>query len=146
MSPGRSSFGTFGLGAGYGSTGRRDAGYGSAAGGETASSAEAEAERIVRVLSEYATAARAETVWAEGTVPIAGAPTGNEPAGNDPARNDPAGNDPARNDPAGNEPAADGPADPRLAGWLQPLKSTWNRTAILALVIPALILLVIAVV
>jgi hypothetical protein len=93
------------------------------------------------VLSEYATAARAETVWAEGTVPIAGAPTGNEPAGNDPARNDP-----ARNDPAGNEPAADGPADPRLAGWLQPLKSTWNRTAILALVIPALILLVIAVV
>ena len=113
-------------------------------------------ERIVRVLNEYATAARAETVWAEGTVPIAGAPTGNEPAGNDPARNDPAGNDPARNeparndparnDPAGNEPAADGPADPRLAGWLQPLKSTWTRTAILALVIPALILLVIAVV
>ena len=151
MSSGRSSFGTFGLGAGYGSTGRRDAGYGSAAGGETASSAEAEAERIVRVLSEYATAARAETVWAEGTVPIAGAPTGNDPAGNDPAGNDPAGNDPARNfparnDPAGNEPAADGPADPRLAGWLQPLKSTWNRTALLALVIPALILLVIAVV
>ena len=79
MSSGRSSFGTFGLtggfgmGAGYGSSGRRDAGYGSAAGGETASSAEAEAERIVRVLSEYATAARAETVWAEGTVEIAGA-------------------------------------------------------------------------
>ena len=106
------------------------------------------------MLNEYATAARAETVWAEGTVPISGAgpPTGDEPAGNEPAGNEPAGNEPARNAPAGNEPAgnvepaADGPADPRLAGWLEPLKSTWNRTAVLALVIPALILLVIAVV
>ncbi len=70
MSSGRSSFGTFGLGAGYGG-GRRDLGYGSSASSEDASSAEAEAERIVRVLSEYATAARAETVWAEGTVEIA---------------------------------------------------------------------------
>ena len=107
MSSGRSSFGTFGLsgggfgmGAGYGGSGRRDLGYGSAAGGETASAAEAEAERIVRVLSEYATAARAETVWAEGTVQIAGAgqAAGNEPAGHI-------------------EPAADGPADaPRTSG------------------------------
>ena len=105
MSSGRSSFGTFGLtggfgmGAGYGSSGRRDVGYGSAASGETASSAEAEAERIVRVLSEYATAARAETVWAEGTVEIAGAgpAAGNEPAGHI-------------------EPTADGPAEaPRTA-------------------------------
>ena len=131
MSSGRSSFGTFGLGAGYGSTGRRGGGY--AAGGEADSSAEAEAERIVRVLSEYATAARAETVWAEGTVQIAGAGQG------------------AGNEPAGHiEPAADGAADPqadlRVAGWLEPLKSTWNRTALLALLIPALILLVIAVV
>jgi hypothetical protein len=139
MSSGRSSFGTFGLsggfgmGAGYGSSGRRDAGYGSAATGETASAAEAEAERIVRVLSEYATAARAETVWAEGTVEIAGAgpAAGNEPAGYI-------------------EPAADGRADGladlRVAGWLEPLKSTWSRTALLAVLIPALILLVIAVV
>ena len=140
MSSGRSSFGTFGLGgggfgmgAGYGGRSRRDLGYGSAAGGETASAAEAEAERIVRVLSEYATAARAETVWAEGTVQIAGAgqAAGNEPAGHI-------------------EPAADGAADLRadlrVTGWLEPLKSTWNRTALLALLIPALILLVIAVV
>jgi hypothetical protein len=135
MSSGRSSFGTFGLGgggfgmgAGYGGgSGRRDLGYGGA-GGETASAAEAEAERVVRVLSEYATAARAETVWAEGTVQIAGAgqAAGNEPAGYI-------------------EPSADGPADLRLAGWLEPLKSTWNRTALLVLLIPALILLVIAV-
>ena len=33
-------------------------------------------------------------------------------------------------------------ADPRRAGWLEPLSSTWSRRAILALVIPALILLV----
>ncbi len=84
------------MGAGYGGSGRRDLGYGSAAGGETASAAEAEAERIVRVLSEYATAARAETVWAEGTVQIAGAgqAAGDEPAGHI-------------------EPAADGAADLR---------------------------------
>ena len=140
MSSGRSSFGTFGLGgggfgmgAGYGGRSRRDLGYGSAASGETASAVEAEAERIVRVLSEYATAARAETVWAEGTVQIAGAgqAAGNEPAGYV-------------------EPTADGAADLRadlrVTGWLEPLKSTWNRTALLALLIPALILLVIAVV
>ena len=137
MSSGRPSFGTFGLsgggfgmGAGYGGSGRRDLRYG---GGETASTAEAEAERIVRVLSEYATSARAETVWAEGTVQIAGAgqAAGNEPAGHI-------------------EPTADGAADLRadlrVASWLEPLKSTWNRTALLALLIPALILLVIAVV
>jgi hypothetical protein len=147
-SSGRSSFGTFGLGgggfgmgAGYGSRGRRDASYGSAAGGEAASSAEAEAERIVRVLSEYATAARAETVWAEGTVPIAGASpaAGNEPAGHvEPTADDPA------DGPA--DGTADGTADLRIVGWLEPLKSTWNRTALLVLLIPALILLVVAVV
>ena len=129
-SSGRSSFGTFGLsgggfgmGLGYGGGTRRDAGYGSVA-GTPASAAEEDAERIVRVLSEYATAARAETVWAEGTVQIAG--PGQETA---------------------NEPAAEvePPADLRITGWLEPLKSTWNRTALLALLIPAVILLVIAV-
>ena len=38
------------------------------------------------------------------------------------------------------------PADLRITGWLEPLKSTWNRTALLAVLIPALILIVIAVV
>ena len=124
---GRSSFGTFGL-ENYGHA-RRDLGYGSAPGGEAAASAaEAEAERVARVLNEYATAARAETVWAEGTVQIAGA----GPA--------------AEDGPAGRiEPAADGFADLRVTGWLEPLKSTWNRTALLALLIPALILLIVAV-
>ena len=36
------------------------------------STAEAEAERIADLLSKYATAARAETMWAEGTVPAGG--------------------------------------------------------------------------
>jgi hypothetical protein len=138
-SSGRPSFGTFGLsgggfgmGAGYSGSGRRDLAYGSAAGGETASAPEAEAEQIVRVLSEYVTAARAETVWAEGTVQIAGAGQA------------------AADESVGHlEQAADGAADLRadlrVTGWLEPLKSTWNRTALLALLIPALILLVIAV-
>ena len=123
-SGGRSSFGTFGL-ENYG-LGRRDRGYASVAGSEPASAAEAEAERVVRVLSEYATAAQAETVWAEGTVQIAGTPE----------------------NPANPNAEVEAPAnaDPRIAGWLEPLKSTWNRTALLALLIPALILLVVALV
>lgn len=133
MSSGRSSFGTFGLGAGgyggYGGGGRRDVGYGSTAAGETASTAEADAERIVRVLNEYVTAVRAQTVWAEGTVEIAGASPADQ------------------SEPAGQvEPAADGTADLRITGWLEPLKSTWSRPALLALLIPALILLVIVLV
>ena len=119
----RSSFGTFGL-ENFGST-RRDLGYGSAPDSDAASAAEAEAERIMRVLGEYATAARAETVWAEGTVEIAGAPDTTNTT----------------------EVSADvGAQDLRVTGWLEPLKSTWNPRAVLALVIPALILLVIALV
>jgi hypothetical protein len=118
----RSAFGTFGLES-YG-TGRRDPGYGTPPGSEGSSAAEAEAERIVRVLNEYATTARAETVWAEGTVEIAGAPDSGREI----------------------EPALDGAADPRVAGWLEPLTSTWSPRALLALIVPALILLIVALV
>jgi Bacterial PH domain len=104
--------------------GRRNPGYGTPPGSEAASAAEAEAERIVRVLNEYATAARAETVWAEGTVEIAG----------------------AQDSASEIEPAPDGAADPRVAGWLEPLTSTWSREALLALIVPALILLIVALV
>ena len=63
------------------------------------------------MLNEYVTAVRAETVWAEGTVEIAGASPADQP------------------EPAGQvEPAADGSADLRITGWLEPLKSTWSRT------------------
>jgi Bacterial PH domain len=117
---GRSAFGTFGLER-YG-TGGRELGYASRPAAATESSAEAEAERIARVLSEYANAARAETVWADGTVPIA----------NGPAEN-------SRDEDSRDE---DSHADLQVKGWREPLSSTWSRKAILALVIPALILLV----
>jgi len=139
----RSSFGTFGLdsfGGSYGS-GRRDAGYGSAPASETASTAEAEAERIARVLNEYATTARAEAVWAGDTVAIAGAPASAREAS---AREAPSSEIEPVEAPAAV--AEDGVADPRVAGWLEPLTSTWNRTALLALLIPALIMLVVVLV
>jgi len=87
-----------------------------------ASSAEAEAEKIARQLSERANAARAEAVWAEGTVPIAGAGQAGE---------------------AGRATQAHQGVDVRGAGWLEPLTSTWSRAALAALLIPALILLVV---
>ena len=46
-------------------SGGRGLPYGGAVSGPEASSPEAEAEKIVRVLSERATAAKAEAVWAE---------------------------------------------------------------------------------
>jgi len=86
----------------------------------TGSAAEADAEMTVRLLSERATAARAETVWATGTVDIA---------------------DPQPNEAA---PAAGTPASaPAVAGWLEPLTSTWSKSAIAAVLVPALILLII---
>ena len=88
-------------------------------------SAEAEARKVVRVLSERATAARAEAIWAGGTVPIAGA---------------------SQPDRAGT--AAEVNAVGTLGGLpeggsLQPVRSTWSWPAIAAIVIPALILLVV---
>jgi hypothetical protein len=85
----------------------------------SASTAEADAEMIVRLLSERATAAQAETVWATGTVDIA----------------------------RGSEPAAPAPAPAAaVTGWLEPLKSTWSPSAIAAVLIPALILLIVCLV
>ncbi len=73
---------------------------------------EAEAEKVARLLSERATAAQAETVWAKGTEE--------------------------------KEPTA--PVAAAVTGWLEPLKSTWSRTAIAAILVPALILLVVCLV
>jgi hypothetical protein len=95
------------------------------------SPSEAEAERIVGLLSERATAARAEAVWAEGTVPIAGA--GRE-----------AGQIAGTGTGAPVEAAAQTEVDLGSTGWLEPLTSTWSWPAIAALIIPALILLVIS--
>jgi Bacterial PH domain len=136
---GRSSLGVFGrggFGGGYGA-GRRDPGYGNPPSADAASAPEAEAERIARILNERATAARAEVVWADGTVEIAGA---RPPADPDPEP-DPG---PGPADAIGT--AGDAAVDPRIAGWREPLTSTWNRTALLALLVPALILLIVALV
>jgi hypothetical protein len=107
-------------------------GYGST----PASNTEADAEKIVRQLGEYATAAKAETVWAAGTVEISGA---------DHAGTDETGLIEATEpDHAGS--VLGQSQDSRLTGWLEPLASTWSRTAIAALIIPALILLILALV
>jgi hypothetical protein len=114
-SSGRSTLGLSSAGRGRGP----GFGYGST----PASTTEAEAEKAVRQLSEYATAAKAETVWAAGTVKIAGA------------------------DQAAEKPETGPPSpaqDSRLTGLLEPLVSTWSRPAIAALIIPALILLIVA--
>jgi PH (Pleckstrin Homology) domain-containing protein len=89
-------------------------------------SEEAEAQKCVRALSERATAAQAEAVWAGGTVPIAGVSQPG-PAGT-------VGRPDATQ-------AAVGTIGAR--GWLQPVRSTWSWPAIAAIVIPALILLVV---
>jgi Bacterial PH domain len=101
------SAGTFGVGGG---SGRRDTGFGSPPGVTPPPTAEADAERIATVLTGYATAARAEEVWADGTA----------------------------------EQVGDAAADPRRAGWLEPLTSTWDPKALLSLLVPALIVLVVA--
>jgi hypothetical protein len=96
--------------------------------GPDASTPEAEAEKTVRVLSERATAAQAEAVWAGGTAEAAEG----EAAGRTRAV---AGAETAS--PAGGTTALD------AGGWREPLKSTWSGRAIAALVIPALILLLV---
>jgi hypothetical protein len=82
-----------------------------------ASTPEAEAEKIVRLLNERATAAQAETVWATSTAQIPDA-----------------------------APAIDAAAMLGPTGWLEPLKSTWSRSALAAILIPALIVLIVCLV
>ena len=83
-------------------------------------SPEAEAEKIVKLLQARATAARAEAVWADSTVEIAGAKT-------------------AETAPA----AVGGITAVADEGLTEPLTSTWSRRALAALLIPALILLIV---
>jgi hypothetical protein len=98
--------------------------YGTSASGAGASS-EQEAEKVVQELSKRATAARAEAVWAGDTVPIAGASPSD-----------------------GAEAAAEVKVVEAFGntgdlGVPTPPVSTWSWTAIAAIVIPALILLVV---
>jgi hypothetical protein len=120
--------------------------YGSAAPvREPVSGAQADAERIAKLLQARATAARAEAVWADSTVEVAGA----HPA----ASSQPAvGTDAAEPAPTvhaapGTTAAPTAQATPGTTvaptGWTEPLTSTWSRRALAALLIPALILLIV---
>ena len=84
------------------------------------SAAQADAEKIVKLLQARATAARAEAVWADSTVEIAGATPRTR----------------ARRRQRGITAVA-------AAGSTEPLTSTWSRRALAALLIPALILLIV---
>ncbi len=123
--------------------GGRGPSYGAYGPGPEVSTAEAEAEKVVRVLSERATAARADAVWANGTAEVAegqGA-GGTEAAG--------------RTEAAGKTGTAAGTGTASLPGGAttldaagrpgesEPLKTTWSGRAIAALLIPALILLLV---
>lgn len=136
--PGRSPLGLSSVGRGRSSGLGLGFGYGS----PPTSPTEAEAEKIVRQLGEYVTAAKAETVWAAGTVEIAGvgqADAGQAETGRTGEASGIETTEPDRADLApGQSP------DSRLTGWLEPLTSTWDRNAILALIIPVLILLIVA--
>ena len=100
-----------------GGFGGRGVPYGTAPGREHSPSAEAEALQVVKLLQARATAARAEAVWADGTVEIA-APTT------------------AETEPAAVTAVAD-------KGVTEPLTSTWSPRALAAILIPALILLIV---
>jgi len=84
-------------------------------------SAEAEAERVVKLLQARANAARAEAVWAADSTPGIAGPTT------------------AEAEPA----AAGGITAVADEGLTEPLTSTWSRRALAALLIPALILLIV---
>jgi hypothetical protein len=132
-SSGRSPLGLSSVGRGRSSGLGLGLGYGSA----PTSPTEIEAEKIVRQLGEYVTAAKAETVWAAGTVEIAGAGQAESGRTGEASRIETTEPDRADLTP-GQSPES------RLTGWLEPLTSTWDRNAIAALIIPALILLIVA--
>jgi hypothetical protein len=130
-------------------------GFGRSYGGTTlasdpasASSTEAEAEKIVKVLQEHATAARAEAVWAGSTVEIA-APQPTPEAADSPtpaAPGAPSASSPAAAPSAASVGAPAATATLAATGWTEPLTTTWSRRALLALLIPALILLIVVLV
>src|SRR5205823_1136644 len=122
--------------------------YGSGSAGEPAPPGEAEAEKILKLLQTRATAARAEAVWADGTVEIAGAlPAETGPAETGPAagaaESAPAVQAAPGTTTAPAAQAAPGATAVAATGWTEPLTSTWSRRALAALLIPALILLIV---
>jgi hypothetical protein len=130
--------------------------YGSAAPArEPVSGAQADAERIVKLLQARATAARAEAVWADSTVEtaITHPASGTHPApGTDAAEPAPTAQAAPGTTAAPTAQAAPGTTAAQAApgttavaatGWAEPLTSTWSRRALAALLIPALILMIV---
>ena len=113
-----------------GGFGGRGVPYGTAPGREHSPSAEAEALQVVKLLQARATAARAEAVWADGTVEIAS-----------PATPEAAEAAPATETAPATAPAATTTVP--ATGVTEPLTSTWSPRALAAVLIPALILLII---
>jgi Bacterial PH domain len=117
--------------------------YGSAAPArEPASASQADAERIVKLLQARATAARAEAVWADGTVENAGAHPADGTDGAEPAPDTASATASAATASAATASAA-ATTTVAATGWTEPLTSTWSRRALAALLIPALILLIV---
>jgi hypothetical protein len=110
-----------GLSHGRGSYGRGSYGRGPATGD---TSPEAEAEKVVRLLTERATAARAEAVWADGTATTTTT-------------------DAAETKAAETKVTETKVTETAMAAWPEPLTSAWSGWAIAALVIPALIVLIV---
>lgn len=112
---------------------------------DPSSAGEIEAEKVVRLISERATGAQVESLWAAGTVPISGARSV-KPAKAPKDANGLEAADTATATAADADDAAGLAASAGLAGsgWLEPLRSNWNATALAALIIPALIVLIVA--
>ncbi len=140
-------------------SGGRGLSYG-AVGSAPEASTEAEAEKVARVLSERATAARAEAIWASGAAEAAAdeAAAGTGTAGEARAAAGTGNAGDARTaagtgteaaagteaaSPVGRTTALDAASRPGEHLGAEPLKSTWSGRAIAALVMPALILLVV---
>ena len=115
----------------------------------SAPEAEAEAKKVVRVLSERATAAQAEAVWANGTAEVAeGEGTGGTGTAGKTgtAGTEAAGTGTGTAAGTGTASLAGGATALDAVGWpgeSEPLKTTWSGRAIAALLIPALILLLV---
>jgi hypothetical protein len=119
----RSSFGLSGLGGGFGSRGMSLGGP--VARPAASDPAEAEAEKIARLLSDRAAAARSGEIQAEIQAEI------------------PPEIPPETETQAGTQAGTQAVPGSAMAGWLQPLTSTWSGRALTAIGIPALILLIV---
>ena len=110
---------------------------------EPASGAQADAERIVKLLQARAIAARAEAVWADSAAEMPGAQPAAGTDGAEPAPGPASATASAATASAATASASATTTTVAATGWTEPLTSTWSRRALAALLIPALILLIV---